>query len=61
MDRRRLALTGPVVCVLFFAAIFVVDDDGPGDKPRFAGPLFMVVTGVLLLRADAAEAQPVAA
>lgn len=32
MDRRLLALTGPVFFVLFFSAIFFVDDDGPGDK-----------------------------
>ena len=32
MSRRLLSLTGPLFFVLFFVALFVVDDDGPGDK-----------------------------
>jgi hypothetical protein len=32
VNRRLLPLTGPLFFVLFFVALFVVDDDGPGDK-----------------------------
>jgi hypothetical protein len=32
VNRRLLALAGPVFAVLFLLALFVLDDDGPGDK-----------------------------
>jgi len=32
VNRRLLALAGPVFSVLFLLALFFVDDDGPGDK-----------------------------